>query len=147
MFLSEITAIQVEDSLIDSSGKLRLERARLAAYAHGDYYELGKRIGSFGFSVRKKKKSKRETACQLKITYCNFLKKKGRQFPATKSPQRLDFPAPPYGKQYMRLRRKDIQSARRANEAIPFHLVRISFQSQYLPAFGTGLFAAASAYL
>mgnify|MGYP000121503371 FL=1 len=59
MFLSEITAIQVEDSLIDSSGKLRLERARLAAYAHGDYYELGKRIGSFGFSVRKKKKSKK----------------------------------------------------------------------------------------
>ena len=67
-------------------------------------------------------------------TLAHLLKKKrGRQFPATKSPQRLDFPAPPYGKQYMRLRRKDIQSARRANEAIPFHLVRISFQKPVSP--------------
>ncbi len=61
MFLAEIAAIQVEDALLDDSGKLRLERAQLAAYAHGDYYELGKRIGSFGFAVRKKKKSKKGT--------------------------------------------------------------------------------------
>lgn len=44
---------------MDEAGKLHLERAMLAAYAHGDYYTLGKRIGSFGFAVKKKKKGER----------------------------------------------------------------------------------------
>ncbi len=56
MFLADIVAADVEESLIDADGKLHLERASLAAYAHGEYYELGRRIGSFGFSVAKKKK-------------------------------------------------------------------------------------------
>ena len=41
---------------MDGNGKLHLERAGLVAYAHGDYFELGKRIGTFGYSVAKKKK-------------------------------------------------------------------------------------------
>lgn len=56
LFLAEIAAVNVEDSLLDENGKLCLDRAGLAAFAHGEYFELGKRIGSFGFSVRKKKK-------------------------------------------------------------------------------------------
>ena len=56
MFLADIVAVDVEDSLLDGAGKLHLERAGLAAYAHGDYYELGKKLGSFGFAVFKKKK-------------------------------------------------------------------------------------------
>ena len=56
MFLADIVAIDVEDSLVDESGKLHLERADLIAYSHGGYFELGKQIGSFGFAVRKKKK-------------------------------------------------------------------------------------------
>ena len=55
LFLADIVAVDVEESLIDSDGKLHLERADLAAYAHGDYYALGRRLGSFGFSVAKKK--------------------------------------------------------------------------------------------
>lgn len=58
MFLADIVAVDVDESLIDEKGKLRLERAGLVAYAHGDYFELGKRIGSFGYSVQKKKKNK-----------------------------------------------------------------------------------------
>ncbi len=61
MFLADIVAVDVDDSLIDREGKLRLERASLAAFAHGDYFELGKKIGSFGFSARKKKKNKVRT--------------------------------------------------------------------------------------
>ena len=38
------------------SGKLCLEKAGLLAYAHGGYFELGKQLGSFGYSVRKNKK-------------------------------------------------------------------------------------------
>lgn len=56
MFLAEILAVNVEDELLDSSGKLRLDYACLAAFAHGEYFELGKKLGSFGFSVRKKKR-------------------------------------------------------------------------------------------
>ena len=55
LFLAEIVAVDVDESIIDSKGKLRLERAGLAAYAHGEYYELGRRIGKFGFSTDKPK--------------------------------------------------------------------------------------------
>lgn len=62
MFLADIVAVNVEETLIEKSGKLRLDKANLIAYAHGDYYTLGKFIGDFGFSVRKKpsKKHKRK---------------------------------------------------------------------------------------
>lgn len=55
MFLAEIVAVDVEDSIITSTGKLNLQKANLLAYAHGEYFELGKSLGTFGFSVRKKK--------------------------------------------------------------------------------------------
>ena len=59
MFIADIVAVTVDDSVIDEEGKLRIEKARLMAYAHGTYFELGKKIGTFGFSVRKKKKAPR----------------------------------------------------------------------------------------
>ena len=55
MFLADIVAVDVDDSLLDEKGKLHLERAGLIAYAHGDYFELGKKLGTFGYSVAKKK--------------------------------------------------------------------------------------------
>lgn len=56
MFIADITAINVDEALLGEDGKLHLEKAKLAAFAHGEYFELGKKIGSFGFSVKKKKK-------------------------------------------------------------------------------------------
>ncbi len=56
MFLADIVAIDVEEGLVDQNGKLHLERADLVAYAHGDYFALGKQLGTFGYSVAKKKK-------------------------------------------------------------------------------------------
>ena len=56
MFLADIVAVDVDESLVDESGKLHLDRAGLVAYAHGTYFELGKKLGTFGFSVAKKKK-------------------------------------------------------------------------------------------
>lgn len=55
MFLSEIVAVNVDEGLLDGQGRLRLERAQLAAFAHGAYYALGEKLGSFGYSVKKKK--------------------------------------------------------------------------------------------
>lgn len=56
MFLADILHVHVDESLLDEHGKLRLDRAHLAAFAHGEYFELGHKIGTFGFSATKKKK-------------------------------------------------------------------------------------------
>ena len=55
MFLADIVAITVDEKYINEQGKLCLSKANLAAFSHGQYFELGKRIGTFGYSVRKKK--------------------------------------------------------------------------------------------
>ena len=65
MFMADIVAVNVDDTLIDKNGKLDLGRAGLAAFAHGEYFELGKKIGYFGFSAAKKKNGK-ENAPQRK---------------------------------------------------------------------------------
>ena len=56
MFLAHIVAVDVDEKLIDEKGKLDLKKANLLSYSHGDYIQLGKKIGSFGFSVKKKKR-------------------------------------------------------------------------------------------
>ena len=55
MFLAQIVAVAVDEQYVSEAGKLRLDKAGLFAYSHGEYFELGKRLGSFGYSVRKKK--------------------------------------------------------------------------------------------
>ncbi len=56
MFIADIVGVDVDPTLVDKNGKLHLDKAGLAAYAHGEYFGLGKKLGYFGFSVRKKKK-------------------------------------------------------------------------------------------
>ena len=58
MFLASVEAVQVEDGLLDDHGRLDLARAGLTAYSHGEYFELGRRLGTFGYAVRKEKKRK-----------------------------------------------------------------------------------------
>lgn len=62
MFLADILAVYVDESLLDAEGKLHLEKADLCAYAHGDYYTLGRILGHFGFSAAKKKKKGKTVA-------------------------------------------------------------------------------------
>lgn len=54
MFLAEVTAVQVDESYMDAKGKFDLNRTGLIAYSHGEYLDLGKKLGTFGYSVRKK---------------------------------------------------------------------------------------------
>ena len=56
MFLADIVSVAVKQDLIDQNGRLALEKAGLLAYVHGEYFTLGKKIGSFGYSVKKKRK-------------------------------------------------------------------------------------------
>ena len=58
---SGIVNVVVNEDMLDEKGRLEIEKAGLMAYAHGQYFELGKKIGSFGFSVRKpEKKAKKQ---------------------------------------------------------------------------------------
>lgn len=58
MFMADIVAVNVDESLFDKDDKMHLDKANLVAYAHGEYFVLGKKIGKFGFSTNKKKKKK-----------------------------------------------------------------------------------------
>ena len=55
LFLAKVVAVDVDEALLDESGKLRLDKADLIVYSHGEYFDLGKKLGTFGYSVRKKK--------------------------------------------------------------------------------------------
>ena len=59
MFISDITDVHVDESLLDEKNRLHLGKAKLIAYSHGQYYSLKKSLGSFGFSVAKKRKIKK----------------------------------------------------------------------------------------
>ncbi|MBP3368735.1 MAG: flavin reductase family protein [Clostridia bacterium] len=59
MFIADVVAVSVDDSLMDESGRLCLDRAKLLAFAHGEYFELGRKLGKIGISVQDKKKGKK----------------------------------------------------------------------------------------
>lgn len=59
MFLARVLAVQVDERYLDERGKFHLNKSGLLAYSHGEYLELGKELGTFGYSVRKKKRDKR----------------------------------------------------------------------------------------
>lgn len=62
MFLAEVTAVQVDESYMDDKGKFDLNRTGLIAYSHGEYLDLGKKLGTFGYSVRKKQTARKTKA-------------------------------------------------------------------------------------
>ncbi len=55
MFIAEVVNVLADESLIDeATGAFDLAKSGLMAYSHGAYYELGRQIGRFGWSVKKK---------------------------------------------------------------------------------------------
>lgn len=53
MFLAEVTAVQIDEAYLDEKGRFDLNQTKLLAYSHGEYLGLGKKIGTFGYSVKK----------------------------------------------------------------------------------------------
>lgn len=60
MFVAEVLAINADEQYIDEKGAFDISKCDLIAYSNGHYYSLGKKIGKFGFSVQKKRKTKRK---------------------------------------------------------------------------------------
>jgi flavin reductase (DIM6/NTAB) family NADH-FMN oxidoreductase RutF len=56
LFLAEVAGVTVNSRYMDEKGKFCLNEAGLIAYSHGEYFELGKKLGSFGYSVKKTEK-------------------------------------------------------------------------------------------
>ena len=57
MFIAEVLNVLADEELIDEeTGAFRLDKAGLIAYSHGGYFELGEKLGTFGWSVKKQKK-------------------------------------------------------------------------------------------
>ncbi|MGM9915810.1 flavin reductase [Anaerotignum sp.] len=58
MFLAEVVSVQVSDEYLDETGKFHFDKAKPICYSHGAYYGLGKKLGTFGYSVKKKEDKK-----------------------------------------------------------------------------------------
>ena len=54
MFIAKVLAIHADEKFFDEKGAFDIQKCHLIAYANGGYYELGKKLGKFGFSVQKK---------------------------------------------------------------------------------------------
>ncbi len=54
MFVAELVSVHIDEKYMDEKGKFHLNETGLVTYSHGEYFALGKRLGSFGYSVKKK---------------------------------------------------------------------------------------------
>lgn len=57
MFLAEVSAVQVDERYFDERDKFELNQSGLLVYSHGEYLGLGEKLGSFGYSVKKRGKA------------------------------------------------------------------------------------------
>ena len=56
MFLAEVLAVHADENYMDQKNKFQFNASHPIVYSHGEYLGLGKKIGTFGYSVKKKKK-------------------------------------------------------------------------------------------
>ena len=55
MFVADVLAINADEKFIDEKGAFDISKCDLISYLNGHYYETGKQLGKFGFSVQKRK--------------------------------------------------------------------------------------------
>lgn len=55
MFMAEVLSIDADEQYIDEKGAFDISKCNLISYSNGGYYTQGKKIGTFGYSVKKKK--------------------------------------------------------------------------------------------
>jgi len=80
MFLAEVKVVRVDESYMNENGKFELNKTGLLAYSHGEYFGLGKSIGTFGWSVKKpEKKTVAKKKSSGKKTIKESAKKAGKK--------------------------------------------------------------------
>ena len=67
MFVADVLAVHADEQYMNENGRFDLGLANLITYSHGEYYSLGKKLGTFGYSIKKKKaKEKAKEKAQSK---------------------------------------------------------------------------------
>lgn len=56
MFIAQVAAVHADEKYMDEKNRFDLNRARPIVYSHGEYLGTGKKLGTFGYSVKKAKK-------------------------------------------------------------------------------------------
>lgn len=59
MFIADVVSVSVDEKYVDEQGRLRLDRAKLLVFSHGEYFEIGRRIGRIGMAYADRKKGRR----------------------------------------------------------------------------------------
>lgn len=59
LFIAKVTSVHADDTYIDEKNTFHLNESELITYSHGKYFSLGKELGTFGYSVQKKKQNKK----------------------------------------------------------------------------------------
>ena len=54
MFVADVLNIHADEKYMDENGRFCLEKADPVCYSHGTYFTMGKKLGTFGYSVKKK---------------------------------------------------------------------------------------------
>lgn len=60
IFVADVLAVHVDEKYMDEKGKFDLALSNPIVYSHGEYYGLGKKLGTFGYSIRKQRKKRQK---------------------------------------------------------------------------------------
>lgn len=84
VFIADIVSVSCDEKILDDDGKIRFDKAGLLAYAHGEYYALGDKVGKFGFSTKKPENKSRS----VKVKTENKVKAENK--PKTENKQKTE---------------------------------------------------------
>ena len=83
MFIAKVVGVHVDKQYMDAKGKFNLNEADMIVYSHGEYYDLDKALGTFGYSIRKKpvekNVEKKNSAKKKRVKKTEVLNKKSNK--------------------------------------------------------------------
>lgn len=53
MFIADVVNVNVDEKYMDENNRFDLAKAKPIVYSHGEYYNLDKKLGKFGYSIKK----------------------------------------------------------------------------------------------
>ena len=78
MFLADVLAVHADEAYMDKNNRFRLNDAGLLVYSHGEYLAGGRKVGTFGYSVKKKQQKSEKAEMAGKSGMPGKLKTSGK---------------------------------------------------------------------
>lgn len=79
VFVADIVSVSCDEEILNAEGCICFDRADLLAYAHGEYFRLGEKVGKFGFSTKHNEKKRADGGKKQIINKANGVKKEHRE--------------------------------------------------------------------